>query len=157
MAQSKGKPFSSEVPSTLDVERIQRILPHRYPFLFVDRIEKLEPGKRAVGYKLVSMNDYYFQGHFPGHPVMPGVLIMEALAQVGGVVMLSTPEMKGKIAYFMSVDYCKFRQTVVPGDELRLEVEVLRTRAKTGQCEGRAYVKDKLVCEAEVKFAIVDR
>ncbi len=157
MAQSKRKPFSSEVPSTLDVEGIQKILPHRYPFLFVDRIEKLEPGRRAVGYKLVSMNDYYFQGHFPGHPVMPGVLIMEALAQVGGVVMLSTPEMKGKIAYFMSVDYCKFRQTVVPGDELRLEVEVLRSRAKTGQCGGRAYVKERLVCEAEVKFAIVDR
>lgn len=157
MAQSKGKPFRSEVPSTLDAEGIQKILPHRYPFLFVDRIEKLEPGKRAIGYKRVSMNDYYFQGHFPGHPVMPGVLIMEALAQVGGVVMLSTSEMQGKIAYFMSVDYCKFRQTVVPGDELRLEVEVLRSRAKTGQCVGRAYVKDKLVCEAEVKFAIVDR
>ena len=156
MAQSKGKPFRSGAPSTLDVEGIQKIIPHRYPFLFVDRIEKLEPGKRAVGYKRVSTNDYYFQGHFPGHPVMPGVLIMEALAQVGGVVMLSTSEMQGKIAYFMSVDYCKFRQTVVPGDELRLEVEVLRTRAKTGQCVGRAYVKERLVCEAEVKFAIVD-
>lgn len=157
MSQSKGKVFGSKVPSLLDVEGIQKILPHRYPFLFVDRIEKLEPGKRAVGYKLVSTNDYYFQGHFPGHPVMPGVLIMEALAQVGGVVMLSTAEMQGKIAYFMSVDYCKFRQTVVPGDELRLEVEVLRTRAKTGQCVGKAYVKERLVCEAEVKFAIVDR
>ena len=156
MTQSKKKPFESGIPSALDVEGIQKILPHRYPFLFVDRIEKLEPGKQAVGYKLVSVNDYYFQGHFPGHPVMPGVLIMEALAQVGGVIMLSMPEMQGKIAYFMSVDYCKFRQTVVPGDELRMEVEVLRYRAKTGQCVGRAYVKDKLVCEAEVKFAIVD-
>jgi UDP-3-O-[3-hydroxymyristoyl] N-acetylglucosamine deacetylase/3-hydroxyacyl-[acyl-carrier-protein] dehydratase len=159
MSESKGKSHGerASIPSTLNVEEIQKILPHRYPFLFVDRIEKLEPGKRAVGYKLVSMNDYYFQGHFPGHPVMPGVLIMEALAQVGGVVMLSMPEMRGKIAYFMSVDYCKFRQTVMPGDELRLEVEVLRCRAKTGQCAGRAFVKDKLVCEAEVKFAIVDR
>ena len=157
MTQSKKNPFESGVPSTLDVAGIQKILPHRYPFLFVDRIEDLEPGKRAVGYKSVSVNDYYFQGHFPGHPVMPGVLIMEALAQVGGVIMLSMAEMQGKIAYFMSVDYCKFRQTVVPGDELRLEVEVLRYRAKTGQCAGRAYVKDKLVCEAEVKFAIVDR
>ena len=155
MTEPKSKK-SSHVPSNLDVEGIQKILPHRYPFLFVDRIENLEPGKRAIGYKLVSVNDYYFQGHFPGHPVMPGVLIMEALAQVGGVIMLSMPEMQGKIAYFMSVDYCKFRQTVVPGDELRMEVEVLRCRAKTGQCAGRAYVKDKLVCEAEVKFAIVD-
>ena len=156
MSQSKNKSFDSGIPSTLDVAGIQKILPHRYPFLFIDRIEKLEPGKRAIGYKQVSVNDYYFQGHFPGHPVMPGVLIMEVLAQVGGVIMLSMPEMQGKIAYFMSVDYCKFRQTVMPGDELRMEVEVLRYRAKTGQCAGRAYVKDKLVCEAEVKFAIVD-
>lgn len=157
MSQSKEKPSFSKVPTTLDVEAIQKILPHRHPFLFVDRVEKLEPGKRAVGYKLVSSTDYYFQGHFPGHPVMPGVLILEALAQVGGVVMLSQQEMQGKIAYFMSVDFCKFRQTVVPGDELRMEVEVLRCRAKTGQCAGRAFVRDKLVCEAEVKFAIVDR
>lgn len=161
MSHSQGKrpteKFSGEIPTTLDVAAIQKILPHRDPFLFVDRVEKLEPGKRAVGYKRVHAHDYYFGGHFPGHPVMPGVLIMEALAQVGGVVMLAMPEMRGKIAYFMSVDYCKFRQTVVPGDELRMEVEVLRCRSKTGQCAGRAYVGDKLVCEAEVKFAIVDR
>ena len=157
MAQPKRKSSPPEISSTLNVAAIQKILPHRYPFLFVDRIENLEPGKRAIGYKRVSMSDYYFQGHFPGHPVMPGVLIMEAMAQVGGVVMLSMPENQGKIAYFMSVDYCKFRQTVVPGDELRIEVEVLRCRAKTGQCEGRAFVGDKLVCEAGVKFAIVDR
>ena len=155
--QAKGKSFSDHIPSSLDIAGIQKIIPHRYPFLFVDRVENLEPGKRATGYKLVSVNDYYFQGHFPGHPVMPGVLIMEAMAQVGGVIMLSTPEMRGKMAYFMSVDFCKFRQTVVPGDELRMEVEVLRCRAKTGQCAGRAYVKDKLVCEAEVKFAIIDK
>ena len=150
-------PAGSETPSSLDVEAIKKILPHRHPFLLIDRVEKLEPGKRAVGYKLVRTTEDYFKGHFPGHPVMPGVLILEALAQVGGVVMLSQPEMRGQIAYFMSVDFCKFRQTVVPGDELRLEVEVLRCRAKTGQCAGRAFVGDKLVCEAEVKFAIVQR
>ncbi len=156
MSQGKKQASSSSIPSTLDVQAIQEILPHRYPFLFVDRIEKLEPGKRAVGYKQVSASDYYFQGHFPGHPIMPGVLIMEAMAQVGAVVMLSMPEMRGKIAYFMSVDYCKFRQAVVPGDELRMEAEVLRYRAKTGQCAARAYVGDKLVCEASVKFVVVD-
>ncbi|MBI3307119.1 MAG: UDP-3-O-[3-hydroxymyristoyl] N-acetylglucosamine deacetylase [Candidatus Omnitrophica bacterium] len=147
----------SHFPSVLSVQDIQKIIPHRYPFLFIDRIEKFEPGVRAVGYKQVSMNDYFFQGHFPGHPVMPGVLIIEAMAQVGGVIMLSQPENQGKIAYFMSLDCAKFRQPVVPGDELRMEVEVVKKRARTGQCAGRAYVGDKLVCEAEVKFAVVDR
>ncbi len=162
MSKPKAKDDSSrsqasEVPSTLNIEEIQKILPHRYPFLFVDRIANLEAGKRATGFKLVSVNDYYFQGHFPGHPVMPGVLIMEAMAQVGAVVMLAKPDWRGKIAYFMSVDFCKFRQTVSPGDLLRMEVEVMRLRGKTGQCSGKAYVGDKLVCEAQVKFAVVDR
>lgn len=161
MTEAKDKDMKKsvplgEIPSALDVQWIQKIIPHRNPFLFVDRIENLDPGKRATGYKVVSKNDYYFQGHFPGHPIMPGVLIMEAMAQVGCVIMLVSPEMRGKMAYFMSVDYCKFRQTVVPGDELRMEVEILRARSKTGQCIGKAYVKDKLVCEAEVKFALID-
>lgn len=141
----------------MDITEIMEIIPHRYPFLLIDRIIELEPGKRAVGLKNITMNDYFFQGHFPGHPVMPGVLIVEAMAQVGGVVMLSKGENRGKLAYFMSIDSAKFRQPVFPGDQLRLVVEILRVRSKTGQCTGQAYVGEKLVCEAEVKFAIVDK
>ncbi len=143
--------------SELNVSDIQKIIPHRYPFLFIDKIKNFVPGTRATGYKQVTMNDYFFQGHFPNHPVMPGVLIIEAMAQVGGVIMLSKPENRNKIAYFMSIDSAKFRHPVMPGDELRMEVEVQKIRARTGQCAGQAYVGDKLVCEAEVKFAVVDR
>jgi UDP-3-O-[3-hydroxymyristoyl] N-acetylglucosamine deacetylase / 3-hydroxyacyl-[acyl-carrier-protein] dehydratase len=156
MSKKEDRPAGS-YPVKLNVGEIQKIIPHRYPFLFIDRIDNFEPGVRATGFKLVTVNDYFFQGHFPDHPVMPGVLIIEAMAQVGGVIMLSKPENQNKIAYFMSIDSAKFRQPVVPGDELRMEVEVQKIRARTGQCAGRAYVGDKLVCEAEVKFAVVDR
>ncbi|OGW87899.1 MAG: hypothetical protein A3C35_01570 [Omnitrophica bacterium RIFCSPHIGHO2_02_FULL_46_11] len=145
-----------ELPRELDVNEIQKIIPHRYPFLLVDKIIDLIPGERAVGIKNVTINEYYFRGHFPGHPVMPGVLILEALAQVGGVLMLSRPENRGKLAYFMTIEGVKFRQPVHPGDQLRLEAQVIKIRSKTGQCTGKAYVGEKLVCEAEVKFALVE-
>ena len=146
----------NQVPRELDVNEIKKIIPHREPFLLVDKIIDLVPGERAVGIKNVSVNESYFRGHFPGHPVMPGVLILEALAQVGGVLMLSRPENRGKLAYFMTIEGVKFRQPVHPGDQLRLEVEAMKIKSRTGQCRGKAYVGDKLVCEAEVKFALVD-
>lgn len=144
------------LPRQLDINEIQKIIPHRHPFLLVDRIIDLVPGKKAVGIKNVTINEEFFKGHFPGHPVMPGVLILEALAQVGGVLMLSQPENRGKLAYFMTIEGVKFRQPVHPGDQLRLEAEVIKIRSRTGQCYGKAYVQDRLVCEAEVKFALVE-
>jgi len=137
-------------------EVIKKILPHRDPFLFIDQILEMEPGKRIVGLKKVKPTEFFFQGHFPGHPVMPGVLIIEALAQCGGFLMLSKPENLGKIAYFMTIEKAKFRKPVFPGEELRLEAEVTRDRIRTGECTGRAYVGDNLVCEANVRFAVVE-
>jgi len=140
----------------LDASKIMQILPHRYPFLFVDKIIYLKRGKQAVGIKNVTINDYFFKGHFPQRPVMPGVLIIEALAQVGGVMMLSAQENYGKIAYFIAADNIKFRKTVVPGDQLRLEVEAGKIKPKTGLVHAKAYVKDKLVAEADLKFVLAE-
>ena len=146
----------SEVGEELDTEAIKKILPHRQPFLFVDRIISLERGKRAVGIKNVTINDYFFKGHFPGKPVMPGVLIVEAMAQVGGVMVLSLEENRGKLAYFMAADNIKFRKTVIPGDKLVFEVEAVRVKSKTGQVYGKALVDGKIVAEAHILFALSD-
>ncbi len=138
----------------LDSVQIQNILPHRYPFLLVDKIMEMVPEKRIVGHKSVTINEPFFQGHFPGKPVMPGVLIIEALAQTGAVLVLSKPENKGKIAFFAGIDNCRFKRQVVPGDQLRLEIEVMKLKGMVGKCQARAYVGEELACEAELMFVL---
>lgn len=134
---------------------IQNILPHRYPFLLVDRIIHLEEGKKAVGIKNVTINEQFFQGHFPGNPVMPGVLIVEAMSQVGAVAMLSIDEYKGKIALFTGIEKMKFRKPVIPGDTLVMEAELISIKMGIGKANVCAKVDDKIVAQGEVKFAIV--
>ncbi|MDO8603325.1 MAG: bifunctional UDP-3-O-[3-hydroxymyristoyl] N-acetylglucosamine deacetylase/3-hydroxyacyl-ACP dehydratase [Candidatus Omnitrophota bacterium] len=142
--------------SILDSIDIQKILPHRYPFLLVDKIIEIAHDKKAVGIKNVTMNEQFFTGHFPGRPVMPGVLIVEAMAQVAGVLLLNKKENIGKYAYFLTLDNVKFRKTVVPGDQLRLEVEVIKLKSKTGQVHTKALVDSEVVSEADLMFALVD-
>lgn len=144
--------ISNEI--SLDIKEIQEILPHRYPFLFVDSIESLEPLKKAVGYKNVSINEYFFQGHFPQEPVLPGVIIIEALAQVGAISLLYDEKFKGKIAYFGGIKNVRFREKVIPGDRLRLEVEIVKMKGSIGIGKGTAKVGNKIVCEGELTFAI---
>lgn len=138
----------------LDIQQIKDIIPHRYPFLLVDRILEVEEGKKAVGYKNVTGNEDFFNGHFPDYPVMPGVLIVEALAQVGAVAMLKKEENKGKLAFFTGIDNCRFKRQVKPGDQLHLEVEMIRFKGPIGKGKGIATVDGELVCEAEMMFAI---
>lgn len=141
----------------LDVKEIQKILPHRYPFLLVDKVIELVEDKKAVGIKNVSINEEFFQGHFPGYPVMPGVLIVEAMAQVAGILFLSKREHSGKLAYFTGIDKVRFRRPVVPGDTLRLEAELIKIKGRMAKMTTRAYVGDKLVVGAELMFALVSR
>lgn len=138
----------------LTTEQIMDIIPHRYPFLLVDKAEIHEDGLGATGYKNVTMNEPHFQGHFPGLPVMPGVLIIEALAQVGAIALLSQEEMKGKVAYFGGIKEAKFRQKVVPGDVLKLECRIIKQRGPIGIGEAIATVDGKIAAKAELTFAI---
>ncbi|MFH1784234.1 MAG: UDP-3-O-acyl-N-acetylglucosamine deacetylase [bacterium] len=143
--------------NVLDIDTIQKVLPHRFPFLFVDKIIIVEKEKKAVGIKNLTINEDMFNGHFPGHPIMPGVLIIEAMAQTSCFLVLQKPELSNKLAYFMLIENAKFRKPVVPGDQLKLEVELVRAKSKTGKVQGRAFVDDTLVAEAEFTFSLVDR
>lgn len=140
----------------LNTEQIKEIIPHRYPFLLVDRMLELEPGKRAVGLKNVTANEPFFQGHFPHYPVMPGVLIAEAMAQVGAVAILQSEENRGKIGMLAGMDGFRFRGQVTPGDTLHLEVEITRMKGSIGKGHGTAKVDGKVVAEGDIMFAIVD-
>ena len=136
---------------------IRELIPHRYPFLLVDRIDEIEPGVRAVGVKNVTQNEPFFEGHFPDYPVMPGVLIVEALAQVGAVGVMALEEFRGKLALFAGIDGVRFRRQVIPGDVLTMEVEISRLKGRVGRGKGGATVNGERVCEAELMFAFAER
>ena len=141
----------------INIDEIMKLLPHRFPFLLVDRIVELEENKRIVGIKNVTINEGFFQGHFPKTPIMPGVLIIEAMAQVGGILLLRTiPDRENKLVYFMGIDQAKFRKPVLPGDQLRFEVEVLRLKSRVCKMQGKAYVGEDLVAEAIIMSSMVD-
>lgn len=142
-------------PYLMDIEQIKKILPHRYPFLLVDRILEMTEQK-IVGTKCVTGNENFFQGHFPEKPVMPGVLMIEAMAQVGGVLMLSRGENQGKLAYLVTVNQARFRRMVVPGDTLVMTVEVVKLKSKVGVIQAVARVDGEIACEAEIMFALGD-
>lgn len=142
--------------AALDIRKIQRILPHRYPLLLVDRVLEIDGDQRAVGIKNITFNDIFFQGHYPGQPIFPGVLIVEALAQLGGILLSQKLEHTGKLAVLLSMDKVKMRHPVVPGDQLLLEAVAVRVKSRTGHVRCKAYVAEKLACEADIKFMLVD-
>ncbi len=142
----------------MDVAKIQELLPHRYPFLLVDRILEVQGNQKIIGLKNVTINEPFFQGHFPGHPIMPGVLIVEAMAQTGGLLLMErVTERENKVVYFMAMDAVKFRKPVVPGDQLRMEVEMLQFRGKIARMKGVATVDGQVVTEAEMMACVVDK
>jgi 3-hydroxyacyl-[acyl-carrier-protein] dehydratase len=147
--------ITHEITVPIEAESIKRILPHRYPFLLVDRIIELSPPNRAVGIKQVTVNEPYFQGHFPGYPVMPGVLIVEAMAQVGGVAVLSSADYRDKLALFAGIDNVRFKRQVKPGDTLRIEVSLSQIRRGIGMGSGAATVDGELACRGDIMFALV--
>ena len=148
----------SENIRILEIQEIMEFLPHRYPFLLVDRILEYEENKRIVGIKNVTINEPFFGGHFPGVPIMPGVLILESMAQVGGVLVFKTlPERDSKLVFFMGVENARFRKPVVPGDQLRIEMLVTRLKTRVGKLNGKAYVEGQLVAESDIMFSMVDR
>lgn len=138
----------------LTIKEIREILPHRYPFLMIDRVEEVVEGKSAKGYKSVTINENFFNGHFPEYPVMPGVLILEALAQMGAICILSMEDFKGKIGFLVGADKVRWKKQVMPGDKLNLEIEIVKLRGNIGVGKGKATVDGNLVCEGEIMFAI---
>jgi beta-hydroxyacyl-ACP dehydratase FabZ len=146
-----------DAPVTLTQIDIMKVIPHRHPLLLVDRAVIHEPEKKITGWKSVSGNEPVFQGHFPGQPIMPGVYIVEAMAQTACVLLLGRPDLKGKVAFFMGIDGVKFRKPVVPGDQLELRVDILRAGGRIGKARGEAYVNNEIAAEAEFTFAVVDK
>ena len=152
---SRESVVKAETAPAMDITQIMDILPHRYPFLLVDRVIELEEGSRAVGIKNVSINEHFFQGHYPGTPIMPGVLIVEAMAQLAGVMLLRQMALTNQVAQLISMDRVKIRRSVHPGDQLRLEAEVLRAQPRRAEVQARAWVGDQVAAEARIRFMLV--
>ena len=145
-----------DTAGSLDINQVMALLPHRYPMLLVDRITHITPNRRATGYKLLSINEHFFQGHFPGHPMMPGVYMIEALAQLGGTIILGPDDISRRTAMLTGIDKAKFRRPVVPGARLDMEINVLRMRSNMGRIAAEARVDGKLACSAELMFAVAN-